>query len=360
MDSNDRRKASTVENENLVRIIRQSSKEQILAQGRLEKLPPNLLIVAKRLARRSANSTQSYLLCRPRGGLNDILVQIQKCLLYASLHRRKLLVDTTRSGLRDSLSSYFEWKSQFCKATLNSNRISQLHLDELSCFPEAVEGCVSSYQTEFLFQSETFSLIGEASSRQPTTFDFSCNYPNKILIHEQEGGGAGWHALRHLRFCPTIAALIKKRLKLLPVKYIGIHIRNTDVKTDFARFCEAIMPHVVNQCVFISTDSHEALIYARRVLRHSNILSFSELPSEYTGKLHDAPGITSMQTNIDALCDLVCLSLAETILLPGPEIGYQSGFGNLAASLLNRRWITRRLLYQHRLPILTSQANRWV
>ena len=47
-------------------------------------------------------------LCRPRGGLNDTLCQIQRCFAYCRKHGRTLVLDTSRSGLRDDFFRYFD------------------------------------------------------------------------------------------------------------------------------------------------------------------------------------------------------------------------------------------------------------
>lgn len=52
-----------------------------------------------------------YLLCRPRGGINDTLNQIELCWRYARSYNRILVVDTeylVSSGICISFSELFE------------------------------------------------------------------------------------------------------------------------------------------------------------------------------------------------------------------------------------------------------------
>jgi hypothetical protein len=49
-----------------------------------------------------------FLYCIPRGGLNDVLVQIYKCLMYAKHSKRKLVIDTRQCFLNDNLCNYID------------------------------------------------------------------------------------------------------------------------------------------------------------------------------------------------------------------------------------------------------------
>ena len=52
-----------------------------------------------------------YLLCRPRGGLNDTLNQIELCWRYSEIYNRILIIDTEyliSTGISVKFSSLFE------------------------------------------------------------------------------------------------------------------------------------------------------------------------------------------------------------------------------------------------------------
>jgi hypothetical protein len=61
---------------------------------------------------RLSPQTERYLLCRPHGGLNDTLCQIEKCWKYALKSDRVLIIDTRNSGLHADFSEYFEAKEK--------------------------------------------------------------------------------------------------------------------------------------------------------------------------------------------------------------------------------------------------------
>ncbi len=57
-----------------------------------------------------------FLVCRPRGGFNDTLTQIEKTRRYAIEYGRTLVLDTTRSGLGCRLDRLFHVRDTFgCK-----------------------------------------------------------------------------------------------------------------------------------------------------------------------------------------------------------------------------------------------------
>ncbi|MEO1399506.1 MAG: hypothetical protein AAFU56_11660, partial [Pseudomonadota bacterium] len=60
-----------------------------------------------------------YFLSRPRGGFNDSMVQIEKSRLYAEKFNRVLVLDTSRSGLREQLDTLFTVPDNFgCEVLL--------------------------------------------------------------------------------------------------------------------------------------------------------------------------------------------------------------------------------------------------
>jgi hypothetical protein len=66
-----------------------------------------------------------YLLCRPRGGLNDTLVQIYDCYKYCEKYNRCLLIDTTYSSfMKSSFSDYFTFTNNIgINIIYNTNEI---------------------------------------------------------------------------------------------------------------------------------------------------------------------------------------------------------------------------------------------
>ena len=77
---------------------------------------------------------QRLLLCRPQGGLNDMLCQVEACCRYGERSGRSVIVDTNYAGstyFRDDLRNYF--RSRHGKLILGLDDPSSL--DGATVFP---------------------------------------------------------------------------------------------------------------------------------------------------------------------------------------------------------------------------------
>ena len=62
---------------------------------------------------------EKFLLCRPQGGLNDTLCQIELCWRYAARFNRTLIIDARKSGLHADFSEFFQQKKASNKILLD-------------------------------------------------------------------------------------------------------------------------------------------------------------------------------------------------------------------------------------------------
>lgn len=144
---------------------------------------------------------------------------------------------------------------------------------------------------------------------------------------------------------------IVKRLAKLPPNYTSLVIRHSDVKLDYKSFLSSLK-HKLSGChLLVSTDSYEALNYARSFLDESVVYDVANVPDVQGKTLLNTPGVTSRSIIIGCLAQLIALARAREINIPdGPEV-YPSGFTQLAMSLSGRDDLIRQLLHQPRLPV---------
>ena len=280
------------------------------------------------------------LLCRPQGGLNDNLCQIQKSIIHALRFNRQLIIDTNRSGLRDHFDHYFDTVYPFANIKI---RLTDKHIQELngqSCHPSSFTGKLNNY--ELTYAAEICNFVHSDSGERPCITPH--DPPETLLLHDQCGGGQGVQALVYFRFQPRIADEIRARLSLLPKRYKAVHIRHVDVPFDYIEFLATIKPLLNDLNVLVCTDDYRVLRDARQILSDSTIHHVANVPDTQGQKLHDNPGITSQATNIGALCDLIALANAQTIFFPSSSSVYPSGFSRLAIELSNRNDLLRQLL----------------
>lgn len=136
--------------------------------------------------RRLLSQTERYLLCRPHGGLNDTLCQIEKCWKYASKSNRILIIDTRNSGLHAHFSEFFELRKKSSKFIFDTDQETFEFLNGLTCHPIELRGKLHIMGLA-LFTPANFVLKSNPSIH--LSFDFSKEYEHAVLVHEQCGGG---------------------------------------------------------------------------------------------------------------------------------------------------------------------------
>jgi hypothetical protein len=211
---------------------------------------------------------------------------------------------------------------------------------KMSCLPTPLNGIGIEYESQY---SPNIGYHVRSNTSCKLSFDMDTDHPEQLLVHEQCGGGIGFYSLYYFRLANQLATEIKNRIRDLPSKYVGIHVRNTDVKTNYREFFSSIKSIVDGEYLLLVTDSHEVIEYANSFF-NSKILTVSKIPDLQGLSLHHNPMYTSWQSNIDCFADLIALSGSRSIILPSPTIGYPSGFAKLAIDLMMRPCLVNDLL----------------
>ena len=286
------------------------------------------------------------LLCRPQGGLNDILCQIEKCCQYADRFGRTVIVDTnyycTRS-FKDEISKYFV--SLQVGLVLDADQIRH-YVDNVDVFPDFIAGKVSSYYARR--DDATTNYVEEQSGRA-ITFEFDKDYSERLLVHHAAGGGTiSLAALSRMRVHDAITDILWKRQRLVGPEYTALHIRNTDYQTEYERYIEELKSKVRGS-VFVATDNRSTIAHCKSVFGPEHVFSFAKLPAEAGQPLHKTDDRTgAFESNSDAILDLLMLALSRELylfrLLPNRNGVSYSGFSVLAANLQKSRPLLHQLL----------------
>jgi len=293
---------------------------------------------------RTASPHQRWLLCRPRGGLNDSLCQIHRCLVYASVYGRNLIIDTTKAGFFADFSNFFETVAPFANVQTRLDPADITTLEKLSCRPPSFQHNLTSYELRYV--PDFCNYVHADSGERPGIGWGDRDYPEDLLLHDQTGGGNGCLALPYFRFTGSVREEIKARLAMLPAKYTSLIIRHSDVKLDYRGFLKAVKPQVEGRHVLVSTDSHEALTYARSFLDSSTVHDVANVPDVGGQTLLNTAGVTSSSIIVGCFSQLMGLANATEIYIPeGPDV-YPSGFTQLAMTLSGRNDLIRQMLGQ--------------
>jgi hypothetical protein len=301
---------------------------------------------------------KSILLCRPQGGLTDLLAQIGKCCRYADTFDREVYVETDFHStlyFRDDFSRYFISHDQ--NLVLSTATIASL-FDHMEVFPTSLYGRINCYETGYNSQ---LGAVFETRSACITSFNFNVHYDAALLLHQSFGGGI-YHAmiaLRRLSISVEVREVIEQRLAQIGDTYTSIHIRHTDYSTDYRAHILDIAPEISGK-IFVSTDNQEVLDFCRNVFGKERVWSFAKLPDQAGVPIHSNPVLDAHQSNIDAISDLLLLAMAKSyhffrIQKKGSSTPPYSGFSMLA----NKLHKNPKLLQQFMRPEKFGAVSRW-
>ena len=139
---------------------------------------------------------------------------------------------------------------------------------------------------------------------------------------------------------------------MLPKNYDGLHVRNTDVKSNYkdkirSLDAESDLP------LLICSDDHEVLKFAKETIRRRTLLTTSTPPNpkDYgasTVTIHkDAPFLPRWLVNTSAIADLFCLAFSNKLQsskLLDKQCKDVSGYFQLAVALKASPRLLRRLV----------------
>jgi len=203
-------------------------------------------------------------------------------------------------------------------------------VDTLSTVPECVQGRVNQYCPEFKPGGECI----DTESGCTLNFDMKKQYSADLLVQERAGGGINsYWLLQHLRPTTLLRETLRERLAGLPKGYVSLHIRNTDLQTDYKNFATSIAWALRGRDVLVGTDSGEVQSQLPELDIGARAFHFlTDLDPTHKDRLHDA-GTTNEVSNLEMLSDFFALALGDRLYFTFTSQGYVSGFSGLAFGL---------------------------
>lgn len=287
-------------------------------------------------------SKKRFLLCRPRGGLNDMLNQVEKCWRYADAYDRVLVVDTVETAFGTALSNFFEEKTPGESVIFSPSKELMKYFDTITCFPKSLEGRICDYNARFI-SGQNFVDMDTGTK---ISFAFGIDYPQEILIHHQCGGGnLSNHLWKRIRLSENMRRkALENQTKIfsLTSNYASIHIRNTDYETDYMRFTERCLRKIKFKSVLVCSDSRQTL----KTLENKfgdRILESSMAPDTGGRPLHSCSTFSSKLDVIEqmekSILDLIALSSGSMFFYTDTLGGFPSGFSRMAEFLQEHKKI---------------------
>lgn len=296
---------------------------------------------------------KKYLLCIPRGGLNDALCQIYKCLTYAEKQHRTLIIDSKKSGLFRDFDDFFEFIHIDTQCISRTNESLYKKYNRYSCYPPECKGKLNSYVAEHNAKLKSYTIDG---GPHIIKFNREQTYKEKILVHEDCGGGVqSLQLLKRLKLKEDIAQLARQQIAKLGRNYIAIHIRHTDYNSRYKEFFQEIYPSCINQNILVCSDNASVIEEAKIFFDQSEILT-TDTPQLGDNKCLHHPNNYNDATEkfnapIYAIIDLIAMASAKSIFYPNIYKENKkmrvtvSGYSRLAESLSHDKALIDQLLY---------------
>jgi hypothetical protein len=258
---------------------------------------------------------EKYLLCRPSGGLNDTLNQIDKCIVYAKKFNRTLVLDSLNATFSDKWNNYFTCtKSISNKIVFYDDMISQ-KLSSKTCFPHSLKGKITSYKTKL---SNNKKHLVEKENNTLISFDFKKEYSEDLIIHHQFGGGNNsFNAIQNFTLLPSISKKIQELQHQIGSDYISIHIRGTETlcgTPNFRKIFDNLEKQEPKSKILFCTDDYEIKKYAQQRFKQ-RIFFPSSIPDTKGTALHmfKDKNFSIYERNTSTIIDLCMLALGKKI-----------------------------------------------
>lgn len=256
-----------------------------------------------------------YILCRPQGGLNDMLGEIEKCCHYADRTNRVVIVDTDyryATSFHDDLNKYFESTRE--NLILSINGFEDL-INQLDVFPRFLGGRLFSYKTIKKWPTD---FMIDSISQEFISFDFNEEYSEKLLVHHATGGAINSHLIfGKLKLKKNLVIELEKRLNKIGGPYLGIHIRNTDYYSDYSNVLKSMEQQKLEK-IFIASDNKNTANDLKVQLKNKSTFSFSNSISVDNEPIHLKLNLSKDEIfirNVDSILDLLMLALSKKLTL---------------------------------------------
>lgn len=298
--------------------------------------------------------SKKYLVCRPRGGLNDNLCQIQLCYEYAARFGRTLVIDGRRSNFFGEFGSYLQCDGSEVEVLGHTAVLGELF--DLTCYPIPVQKWADCKNDTF--HSKVSKKYLDAETGLELSFDFDLDYAEFVLFHEQCGGGdTSFKFFQNFKFCPEFRVAITDRLRSLPLVFDAVHVRNTDYQTDYEVFFSSLPRKTMGKNLLICSDDSNVVEFGRQFFSSLNIFSLMDHKNLNGQPLHGSRRFNNASEKFiavtEAWSDLFALSLAENLYFTKTLNGPISGFSRLASYLQQNKHVIRSYLS----PIYSSHYS---
>jgi hypothetical protein len=274
--------------------------------------------------------TQKFLICFPQGGINDMWSVMQQTINYCEREDRILVLDTTKNWFRDDWQAYFSILSPVVYKGVTPELITNLLKQDV--FPSELQGKTHEELNHVIWVTEGHMSINGIHVSSP----LHLSYKESVIVYAYCAMFRDiMQVFPKLQFTEEILTEFRRRRSMLPEKYISVHIRNTDNKSNVDEFIYNNRHILEKAPLFVASDNLNSI--QRCKLEFNNVYSFSTIPDLGGENIHESSLSQKLRTtaeetrkwNSDAILDFLLLTQGEIILCSN----YYSGFSMSAKRL---------------------------
>lgn len=280
--------------------------------------------------------THKFIICKPRGGMIDMLSLITMSLKYAEKYNRILIIDTSKSlHFKDNFYKYFSTNNKY----VYSNDIDYIY---------GTMKDKTLYQNKISINYMTYDPFIDPND----TIDLNKDYIEDIILFGNDNSYLDRdivYFFRNFLLKPIIYNVLKDRYDSLPIDYISIHIRNTDHKSDVDGFIKDNYKIFNSKNIFLATDDHNILIRFQKLFK--NIYTFTKFTDSKEMSHNRMDGLHFIVRNemeheiynIDTMCDFLLLASSNDYYYATAN-GFARGFSLSAKILFDEKELIKNII----------------
>ena len=273
-----------------------------------------------------------YIICKPRGGLNDIFGFVTMCLKYAIRFNRILVIDTRKSlHFKDNFFKYFDIN--------NANK--HIYTSDIDTLYNSIQKCT-------LFAANTITTIPrnkqhinyndfDPFKHNIRIIDLNTDYPEDVILYGSNNEILTKDIIyffKKFNLTPMVLNHLKNRINIMPTQYISVHIRNTDYKSNVILFIKNNYSQLKNKHIFLATDDPNSIELFKMHFTTSNIYTFFQFPKsnkKYYNRTGSGIHFNIRNNNehkifnIDTLIDIILLANSTKYLYSCEQSGFSQG-----------------------------------
>lgn len=267
-----------------------------------------------------------YLICYPQGGWNDMMSRIWYCHQYCIQTNRTLIIDTSKNWFRDSIFNYLS----FSFPNLYQNPNQSLFITELyekeTVFPPDLKGMNNDHFPSIVWISPGHM---ETSTGIIVSTRLDRLYEETVVVYADCGSRMNINPiLCYTSFTLFVLQCVKERYDSLPKGYSGVHIRNTDYKSNLDEFIHQHDFVFSNTALFVASDHSPTIALFHRKY---GSFSFSDIPSVSEGSnIHESGEAQELRNsdiairmfNRDTIVDFLLLAASDTFYFSSKQSGF--------------------------------------